>query len=192
MNVVFIGPSGAGKGTQAEKIAAKFGMQHIATGDLFREDLEHQTALGLLAQKYMNQGELVPDEVVDAMVEACLRRVKPAQGVALDGFPRTVYQAQALDDLLTNMDRTLDAAIYINVSDQQILTERIPGRLTCRTCQRPFHEKYNPFSSCPVQRCSGEFCIAARMILRNIPKPGSKIFTAKLPRWLNIITAPAN
>ncbi|GAB4426154.1 MAG: hypothetical protein Fur0044_24200 [Anaerolineae bacterium] len=156
MNLVFIGPSGAGKGTQAEKIAAKFGMQHIATGDLFREDLENQTALGLLAQKYMNQGELVPDEVADAMVEACLRRVKPTQGVILDGFPRTVYQAQALDELLTNMDRTLDAAIYINVSDRQILTERILGRLTCRSCQRPFHERYNPFSNCPIQRCAGE------------------------------------
>lgn len=157
MNIVLIGPSGAGKGTQAEKVAAQYGLRHIATGDLFREDLEHQTALGILAKKYMEQGELVPDEVADAMVEAFLRRLKPEQGVILDGFPRTVYQAQALDELLTGMDRTLDAAIYINVPEEQILTERIPGRLTCKSCQRPFHEKYNPFSSCIEQRCHGEY-----------------------------------
>jgi adenylate kinase len=157
MNIVLIGPSGAGKGTQAEKVAAQYGLRHIATGDLFREDLEHQTALGILAKKYMEQGELVPDEVADAMVEAFLRRLKPEQGVILDGFPRTVYQAQALDELLTGMDRTLDAAIYINVPEEQILSERIPGRLTCKSCQRPFHEKYNPFSSCIEQRCHGEY-----------------------------------
>jgi adenylate kinase len=156
MNLVLIGPSGAGKGTQAEKVATKFGMRHIATGDLFREDLENQTALGLLAQKYMDQGELVPDEVADAMVEASLRQTDPDQGVILDGFPRTFYQAQALDDLLITMDRTLDAAIYINVTDNEILTERIPGRLTCKSCQRPFHEKYNPFISCPDHSCAGE------------------------------------
>ncbi|HXW00621.1 MAG TPA: nucleoside monophosphate kinase, partial [Anaerolineae bacterium] len=156
MNLVLIGPSGAGKGTQAEKVALKFGMRHIATGDLFREDLENQTALGLLAKKYMDQGELVPDEVTDAMVEACLRRISPDQGVILDGFPRTVYQAEALDELMTGLDRTLDAAIYINVPDQEILIERIPGRLTCKSCQRPFHEKYNPFTSCPDHWCGGE------------------------------------
>jgi adenylate kinase len=131
-------------------------MRHIATGDLFREDLENQTALGLLAKKYMDQGELVPDEVTDAMVEACLRRISPDQGVILDGFPRTVYQAEALDELMTGLDRTLDAAIYINVPDQEILTERIPGRLTCKSCQRPFHKKYNPFTSCPDHWCGGE------------------------------------
>jgi adenylate kinase len=156
MNVVLIGPSGTGKGTQAEKVATKLGMRHIATGDLFREDLENQTTLGLLAKKYMDQGELVPDEVADTLVEACLRRTSPDQGVILDGFPGTVYQAQVLDDLLTAMDRTLDAAIYISVSDKEILTERIPGRLTCKSCQRPFHEKYNPFTSCPDQHCAGE------------------------------------
>jgi adenylate kinase len=157
MNIVLIGPSGAGKGTQAEKAAVQFGLRHIATGDLFREDLENQTALGLLAKKYMDQGELVPDEVADAMVEACLRRIEPNQGVILDGFPRTLYQAQALDELLTGLDRTLDAAIYIKLSDEEILNERIPGRLTCKSCQRPFHEKYNSFSSCPEQRCHGEY-----------------------------------
>jgi adenylate kinase len=157
MNLVLIGPSGAGKGTQAEKLAAQFGMQHIATGNLFREDLENQTALGLLAKKYMDQGELVPDEVADAMVEAALRRTSLDKGVILDGFPRTLYQAEALDELLKTIGRTLDAVIYINVPDAVTVMDRIPGRLTCKRCQRPFHEKHNPFQGCPDGHCAGEF-----------------------------------
>jgi adenylate kinase len=157
MNVVLIGPSGAGKGTQAEKLAAQFGLRHIATGDLFREDLEQKTALGLLAKKYMEQGELVPDEVADALVGAFLHRISPDTGVILDGFPRTIDQAEVLAQLFAAQDRTLDAAIYLNVPDEIVLTDRIPGRLTCKRCQRPFHQSHNPFQLCPDRRCTGEF-----------------------------------
>lgn len=156
MNVVLIGPSGAGKGTQAENLATKFGLRHVATGDLFREDLINQTPLGMLVKKYIERGELVPDEVADAVIQANLCQTDPVQGVILDGYPRTQYQAQMLDELFVELGRTLDAAIYLNVSDEEIITNRIPGRITCKKCQRPFHKSANPFTSCPDGVCQGE------------------------------------
>lgn len=156
MNIALIGPSGVGKGTHAEKLVARYKLLHIATGDLFRSNLEQHTALGILAERYMSDGELVPDELVDAMIEEALWKADPAQGVVFDGFPRTKYQAIFLDDLFKEMDRRLDAVIYLKVSDQVIIG-RLAGRLICRTCQTPYHVEFNPPARpgvCDV--CGGE------------------------------------
>ena len=147
MNVVLIGPSGAGKGTQAEKLVSGFILLHISTGDLFRESLQNQTALGIIAKKYMDQGELVPDEVVEAIVEEYLRKANPDQGIIFDGFPRNRSQAKFLDELFKELGRELDLIIYLKVSDE-VVVKRLPGRVICRNCQIPFHKIYRPFTTC--------------------------------------------
>lgn len=156
MHIALLGPSGSGKGSHATKLATHFDLLHVVSGELFRANLEKRTAVGLLARRYMAQGELVPDEVVDAMMEEWLWQIAPAQGVLFDGFPRTVMQAQFLDDLFQTMGRTLEAAIYLKVSDIEIM-RRLVGRLICHTCQTPYHLQFDP----PVQsricdRCGGE------------------------------------
>ncbi len=157
MNIVLIGPSGAGKGTQAEKVAIKFNLRHIASGDLFRDNLERKTELGLLAKTYMDQGELVPDELTEAMLRDRLRQTDINKGVILDGFPRTVYQAEQIEKALNDMGHDVDAVIYLKVSDEVIVKHRIPGRLTCKVCQRPYHETYNPPQEPFVcDRCGGD------------------------------------
>lgn len=143
MTIALIGPSGAGKGTQAIKLAAEYDLLHISTGDLFRESLDKRTALGLLAKRYMNQGDLVPDEVVDAMVEEWMWKVLPSKRILFDGFPRTKYQATSLDKLFRETDRYLEAIIYLKVPDEEIV-RRLPGRVICRTCQAPYHLEFKP------------------------------------------------
>jgi len=150
MSIVVIGPSGAGKGTQAVKLAPRFNLKHMSTGDLFRQALKDQTALGILAKKYMDQGELVPDEVVDAIVEECLLKSDPEISILFDGFPRNKYQAKFMDEIFKAMGRSLEAVIYLKVSDEEIVS-RLPGRVICRRCQTPYHEIHNPFTEC--QQC---------------------------------------
>ena len=155
MTIALIGPSGAGKGTQAYKIASKFEWLHISTGDLFRENVDNKTALGLLGQRYMSQGELVPDEVVDAMIEEWLHKIRPEKEIVFDGFPRTRYQAEFLDGLLEKMGRSLEAAIYLRVSDDEII-ERISERIICHVCQTPFHLRFKPPARDGIcDRCRG-------------------------------------
>lgn len=155
MNVALIGPSGAGKGTHAAALVSRFNLLHLCTGDLFRENVENQSALGLLARKYIGRGEMVPDEVVDAMIEERLRRLPEDCGVLFDGFPRTVYQARFLDELLKQLDRRLDAVLYLDVADEEI-QNRISGREVCHKCRASFRRIYHPFVECPEHRCHGE------------------------------------
>lgn len=143
MNIALIGPSGVGKGTHAASLCDRFGLRHVATGDLFRHHLQTQSALGLLARKYMEQGELVPDEVVDAIMEEWCTQRTPDEGVLFDGFPRTVYQAQFLDNLLAKLHRPLDAVICLRVPDA-LVVERLAGRLICRQCQASYHQTLHP------------------------------------------------
>lgn len=156
MNLVLLGPSGVGKGTHAAGLAARYHLRHLATGDLFRQTVRDRTALGLLAKKYLNQGELVPDEVVDAMIEEWADRLPVDQGALFDGFPRTVDQVRFLDDLLTRLRRNLDAVIYLRVDDADVV-ERLSGREICRNCQAPFHRQARPpRTPGRCDRCGGE------------------------------------
>ena len=141
--MVLLGAPGSGKGTQAEQLRNEFNLPHIATGDLFRENIKNKTDLGKLAKSYMDRGELVPDEVTESMVQDRLRRPDTSQGFILDGFPRTLGQAEALTEIMTTMQRRIDAVLYIKVPDVAII-ERLSGRLICRNCQTPFHVKFNP------------------------------------------------
>ena len=142
MYIVMLGPPGAGKGTQAKKIAQKMDLMHVSTGDLFRENLKNETNLGKLAQDYMNKGELVPDDVTVRMVEARLARPDCEQGAVLDGFPRTPDQAAALDNLLEKLCSKVNVVPYIKVPDE-VLVERLSGRWMSQS-GRVYHAKYNP------------------------------------------------
>ncbi|MFZ0544793.1 MAG: adenylate kinase [Candidatus Promineifilaceae bacterium] len=141
--VILMGGPGAGKGTQAGYLQNTFGLPQIATGDLFRENLAKKTELGILAKKYMDAGELVPDAVTVAMVEERLSRPDCADGALLDGFPRTIAQADALEQLLAENDEKIDVVPYIHV-DQTVLLKRLAGRWTCRENGHVFHELFNP------------------------------------------------
>ena len=142
MYIVMLGPPGAGKGTQAKKLAQHLDLVHVSTGDLFRENLKNETPLGQLAQQYMNQGELVPDDVTVAMVEERFSRPDCEKGAVLDGFPRTPAQAEALEDLLKKFNSEVNVVPYIKVPDE-ILIERLSGRWMSPS-GRVYHEKYNP------------------------------------------------
>jgi adenylate kinase len=143
MNLALIGPSGVGKGTHASALCSRFNLSHVATGDLFRHHLQTRSALGLLARKYMDQGELIPDEVVDAMIEEWCEQHPAAKGILFDGFPRTVCQAVFLDELLQSHELSFDAVIYLRVPDEEIV-HRLAGRLICRQCQAPWHATLHP------------------------------------------------
>ncbi|MEW6581217.1 MAG: adenylate kinase [Actinomycetota bacterium] len=140
---MFLGPPGAGKGTQAERLKADLGLTHIATGDLLREELAAGTPLGLEAKRYMDAGELVPDEVVIGMIRE--RLAAATDGVLFDGFPRTAPQAEALDALLTDVEAPLDAVLLLDVPREE-LARRLGGRWLCRKCGRSYHEVSNPYS----------------------------------------------
>lgn len=143
MYVVMLGPPGAGKGTQAKDIAQKIGLAHISSGDIFRENLKSQTELGILAQKYMDQGELVPDDVTIDMIRERLSRPDCANGVVLDGFPRTPAQAKALEEMLSVWNCNVNCVPYISVPDD-VLIKRLSGRLACRAHDHIYHKQYNP------------------------------------------------
>lgn len=143
LNIILMGLPGAGKGTQAEKIKEKYQIPHISTGDMFRSSIKEGTVLGKKAQSFMDQGALVPDEVTIGIVEERLQKDDCQRGFLLDGFPRTIAQAEALQEILNKLDTTLDYVLHVNVPDEN-LVERLSGRRTCPTCGRTYHIIYNP------------------------------------------------
>jgi adenylate kinase len=154
--VVLLGGPGAGKGTQAEKLAENLGIPQVSTGDLFRENLKKETELGLLAKGYMERGELVPDEVTVGMVRERLSRPDAAGGAILDGFPRTIAQARGLEELLSDMGAQLAVVPYIKVPED-VLLARLAGRWTCKSCGAMYHQIFSPPQKAGVcDRCGGE------------------------------------
>ncbi|RLQ91741.1 adenylate kinase [Falsibacillus albus] len=156
MNLVLMGLPGAGKGTQADKIVAKYEIPHISTGDMFRAAIKDSTELGLKAKSFMDKGELVPDEVTIGIVRERLGKDDCYKGFLLDGFPRTVAQADALENILGDLDKKMDFVINIEV-DQDILMERLTGRRICKDCGATYHLVFNPPKEEGVcDRCGGE------------------------------------
>ena len=149
MNIILLGAPGAGKGTQASKISDNYTLPHISTGDIFRENIKNQTPIGLLAKSYIDKGQLVPDEVTCKIVEERISRSDCEKGYMLDGFPRTIAQAEALDKI-TNID------LVINIDvDFSLLLDRLCGRRVCKECGESYHvTKLNGETKCA--RCGGE------------------------------------
>ncbi len=143
MNLVFLGLPGAGKGTQAALLAEKYDIPHISTGDMFREAVKEETELGKKAKEYMDAGELVPDQVTIGIVRERLAQEDCRRGFILDGFPRTIAQAEALDQVLEELDRELDLALLIAAPEAELI-ERLTGRRVCQSCGATYHVKFDP------------------------------------------------
>ena len=143
MKIVLLGPPGAGKGTQAKSISNRYSIPHISTGDIFRKNISEATPLGIEAKGYMDKGLLVPDEVTINMVKDRLTWEDCKNGYLLDGFPRTVAQAEALEAFLNSRDEKIDTALLIDVPMEFIL-ERMTGRRVCPSCGASYHIKFNP------------------------------------------------
>ena len=143
MRIVFLGPPGAGKGTQAQQLTERFGTPQIATGDMLREAVARETELGLRAKSFMDRGALVPDEVIIGLIAERLNQNDARRGFILDGFPRTIGQAEALDNLLSSRGLRLDRVIFFDIADSH-LVERLTGRRVCRHCQTNYHVSFAP------------------------------------------------
>ena len=156
MNIVLLGAPGAGKGTQAALLSQKLKLAHIASGDLFRQSLAKGTELGKQAKTYMEQGKLVPNEITIKMVLERITSPDCQSGIILDGFPRNLEQAKALDEAFQLQGRTIDRAVYIKVSEGELL-KRLTGRWICRQCQAPYHEVNSPPKIAgKCDKCGGE------------------------------------
>jgi adenylate kinase len=155
-DLIILGPPGAGKGTQASGIVAEYGVPHISTGDMLRDAVKNQTTMGLEAKKYMDKGELVPDEVVIGIVKERLQQPDTEKGFLLDGFPRTIPQAEALDAMLADIRRNVGKVIAILVDDAALI-KRLTGRRICRGCQAPYHVMFSqPKAEGVCDKCGGE------------------------------------
>ena len=156
MRVAFLGPPGAGKGTQARDLAREWNVPHVATGDMLREAAAAGTPLGREAKGYMDRGALVPDDVIIRMIAERLAKPDARAGFLLDGFPRTIAQAEALERLLKNLGQPLERVVYFDVSEPELL-RRLTGRRVCRNCQTAFHLVSAPPKTAGVcDRCGGE------------------------------------
>ena len=165
MKIIMLGAPGAGKGTQAKKIAAKYGIPHISTGDIFRANIKEGTELGKKAKTYMDQGLLVPDELVVDLVVDRLQQDDCKKGYVLDGFPRTIPQAESLDAALAKVGDKMEYAIDVNVPDENIVN-RMGGRRACVGCGATYHIVYNPTKVEGICDTCGE-----KLILRDDDKP---------------------
>jgi adenylate kinase len=156
MRAILLGPPGAGKGTQAETIVKEFSIPHISTGDIFRQNIKEGTALGKKAKEYMDQGALVPDELTVELVKDRLQQEDCVNGFLLDGFPRTIFQADALEDALNSMNQKLDCVVNIQVR-KELLIERAVGRRVCKDCGQTYHMTFNrPSKEGTCDKCGGE------------------------------------
>lgn len=167
MKIIMLGVPGAGKGTQAKKLAEKYGIPHISTGDIFRSNIKNSTDLGKKAKSYMDSGQLVPDELTIGLVVDRLQNADCGNGYILDGFPRTIPQAQQFDDVLKELNQQIDSAINIEVPDE-IIIDRMSGRRACPGCGATYHIHYNPtMTENKCDRCGSE------IILRDDDQPAT-------------------
>ncbi len=181
MYIVFLGAPGAGKGTQAAIVTQELKLAHIASGDLFRQELEQSTELGLKAKSYMEKGKLVPDEITIAMVLGRISAPDYQGGVIFDGFPRTLDQAKALDKTLQEQAKAIDKVVYIKVSEDELL-KRLSGRWICRNCQTPYHSINSPpkvWGKC--DKCGGELYQRPDDTVETVKKRLEVYFTQTAP-----------
>lgn len=156
MNLILMGLPGAGKGTQAEQIVAKYNIPHISTGDMFRAAMKAETEMGLQAKSFIDKGALVPDEVTIGIVRERLSQEDCVRGFLLDGFPRTVAQASALEEIMKDFGKKIDYVLNINV-DSGLLLKRLTGRRICKECGATYHLEFNPPATADVcDKCGGE------------------------------------
>ncbi|MEV3572934.1 adenylate kinase [Paenibacillus larvae] len=156
MNIIFMGPPGAGKGTQAEKIVSDFQIPHISTGDAFRLAMSQGTPLGIKAKGYVDKGLLVPDEITNGIVKERLEQPDCVKGFLLDGYPRTIAQADALDEMLKSQSRQIDHVMNLTV-DRELLLARLTGRRICKSCGATYHVLFNPPKHEGIcDKCGGE------------------------------------
>ena len=156
MNIILMGPPGAGKGTQATKLVNKYGLTQISTGDLFRKALSEQTKYGVIAKYFMQFGHLVPDDYTIEMVREYLKENTFENGFILDGFPRTIVQARELESIAKEFNFTIDAIVNLDIPQEKLIT-RLSGRRTCKNCGATFHVEFNPPKVEGVcDKCGGE------------------------------------
>jgi adenylate kinase len=156
LHLVLLGGPGSGKGTHGQALADAFHLRHLSTGAHFRRHMAQKTDLGVIAQGYIDRGQLVPDEVATRLLTGLLNDLPSAEGFVLDGYPRSLVQARDLKGILEARNKNLSAALYLKISDAEII-RRLSGRLTCRQCEQTFHELFNPPLTpgiCPA--CGGE------------------------------------
>ena len=165
MKIIMLGAPGAGKGTQAKKIAAKYQIPHVSTGDIFRANIKNGTELGMKAKSYMDAGGLVPDEITIGMLLDRIHEGDCAGGYVLDGFPRTIPQAESLTQALKGMGEDIDYAINVDVPDENIIS-RMSGRRACLACGATYHIAFNP----PKQEGICDIC-GEKLVLRDDDKP---------------------
>jgi adenylate kinase len=156
MNIIFLGPPGSGKGTQAKLLCNKYEIPHISTGDMLRDAVKNKTPLGIKAKEYMKKGALVPDDIIVEIVKERIAEKDCKNGFILDGFPRNLYQGEVLDSYLAEVNLNIDYVLYIEVDEKEII-KRLSGRRVCRNCGEGYHIIYNP----PVNdgicnKCGGE------------------------------------
>ena len=174
MRLIFLGAPGAGKGTQATVLSKKYNIPQISTGDILRQAVKDETELGKKARRFLDSGQLVPDEVIMAMVQERLEKSDCTNGYILDGFPRTLPQAQGLDKVLEQSGKQLDGVIYFNIEDKLVI-QRLSNRRICRTCGKTFNLLFAP----PVKegKCDGNHSIQLDDIRRHIKAKADNIFT---------------
>jgi adenylate kinase len=165
LNLVLFGPPGAGKGTQAERLVEDFKLRYLATGNMLREAVREGSDLGLKAKEFMDRGDLVPDELIIAMIKECLSTPEAQRGFMLDGFPRTVKQAEALDEELEHLGRHLSAALVFDVPEEEVV-RRLSGRRVCVKGQHNFHVEFDPPKH--PDRCDVD---GSRLVVRDDDKP---------------------
>jgi len=181
LNVILLGAPGAGKGTQAVTISQQLGLAHIASGDLFRQEQASGSELGNIAKSYMEKGQLVPDDVTVRMILGRIAAPDCAKGIMLDGFPRTLEQAKALDEAMTKEGKGIDLVLYIKVSNEELI-RRLGGRWICRSCQAPYHTvEAPPKVSGKCDKCDGELYQRADDTEETVRKRLDVFFSQTMP-----------